>query len=83
MKIFVKFLLFNVAVIGFFLYVGNSIPQQRKDPPKELKLSPDMAPAKFVKIGQEIFYGKGQRDSPRGTGSASPPTEMVPGLSRS
>ncbi len=59
MKVFLKVLLFNVAVIGFFLYVGNSIPQQRKDPPKELELSPDMASAEFVKIGQEIFYGKG------------------------
>lgn len=59
MKIFLKVLLFNVAVIGFFLYVGNSIPQQRKDPPKELELSADMASAEFVKIGQEIFYGKG------------------------
>lgn len=59
MKIFLKVLLFNVAVIGFFLYVGNSIPQQRKDPPKELKLSADMTADEFVKIGQDIFYGKG------------------------
>ena len=59
MKVFLKVLAFNVAVIGFFLYVGNSIPQQRKDPPKEIELSADMASAEFVKIGQEIFYGKG------------------------
>jgi cytochrome c2 len=50
---------FNVAVIAFFLYVGNSIPQQRKDPPQELVLSVDMAAADFIKAGQEIFFGKG------------------------
>ena len=59
MKVFLKVLFFNVALIGFFLYVGNSIPQQRKDPPKELELSPDMAQADFIKAGEDIFYGKG------------------------
>jgi cytochrome c2 len=59
MKIFLKVLVFNIAVIGFFLYVGNSIPQQRKDPPQELVLSADMAAADFIKAGQEIFFGKG------------------------
>jgi cytochrome c2 len=59
MKTFLKVFVFNVAVIAFFLYVGNSIPQQRKDPPKELELSADMAKADFVQAGQEIFYGKG------------------------
>ena len=42
-----------------FLYVGNSIPQQRKDPPQELELSADMGAADFIKAGQEIFFGKG------------------------
>jgi cytochrome c2 len=59
MKVFLKVLVFNVVVIAFFLYVGNSIPQQRKDPPQELVLSADMAAADFVKAGQEIFFGKG------------------------
>jgi cytochrome c2 len=59
MKVFLKVFLFNVALIGFFLYVGNSIPQQRKDAPKELELSADMAPADFIKAGETIFYGKG------------------------
>ena len=59
MKTFLKVFFFNVALIGFFLYVGNSIPQQRKDPPKELELSADMSQADFVKAGEEIFYGKG------------------------
>ena len=59
MKVFLKVFVFNVALIGFFLYVGNSIPQQRKDPPKELELSADMAPADFIQAGETIFYGKG------------------------
>jgi cytochrome c2 len=59
MKLFLKVLLFNVAIIGCFLYVGYSIPQQRKDPPKELELSADMAAADFIKAGQDIFFGKG------------------------
>jgi cytochrome c2 len=59
MKTFLKVLVFNIVVIGFFLYVGNSIPQQRKDPPQELELSADMAAADFIKAGQEIFFGKG------------------------
>lgn len=59
MKTFLKVFVFNVAVIAFFLYVGNSIPQQRKDPPQDLVLSAEMAPADFIKAGQEIFFGKG------------------------
>jgi cytochrome c2 len=59
MKVFLKVLFFNIALIAFFLYVGNSIPQQRKDPPQELELAADMAQADFVKAGEEIFYGKG------------------------
>jgi cytochrome c2 len=59
MKVFLKVFFFNVALIAFFLYVGNSIPQTRKDPPKELELSADMSQDDFVKTGEQIFYGKG------------------------
>lgn len=59
MKVFLKVLVFNIAIIAFFLYVGNSIPQQRKDPPRELELTADMSTADFVKAGEEVFYGKG------------------------
>ena len=59
MRIFLKVFVFNVAVIAFFLYVGNSIPQQRKDPPQELVLAADAPAEDFIKAGQEIFYGKG------------------------
>jgi cytochrome c2 len=59
MKTFLKVFAFNVAIIAFFLYVGNSIPQLRQDPPKELVLAADAPAEDFIKAGQEIFYGKG------------------------
>lgn len=59
MKVFFQVFFFNVALIAFFLYVGNSIPQMRKDPPKELELSADMAQDDFIKAGEQVFYGKG------------------------
>lgn len=59
MKTFLKVFAFNVAVIAFFLWVGNSIPQLRQDPPQELVLAADAPVEDFVKAGQEIFYGKG------------------------
>jgi cytochrome c2 len=59
MKIFLKVFAFNVVVIAFFLYVGNSIPQLRQDPPKELVLAADAPAEDFIKAGQDIFYGKG------------------------
>ncbi len=59
MKVFFQVFFFNVALIAFFLYVGNSIPQTRKDPPKELELSVDMSQEDFIKAGEQVFYGKG------------------------
>jgi cytochrome c2 len=59
MKIFLKVFAFNVVVIAFFLYVGNSIPQLRQDPPQELVLAADASTEDFIKAGQDIFYGKG------------------------
>src|SRR5215467_11419 len=59
MRTFLKVFAFNIVVIAFFLYVGNSIPQLRQDPPKELVLAADAPAEDFVKAGQDIFYGKG------------------------
>jgi cytochrome c2 len=59
MKTFLKVFAFNVAIIGFFLYVGNSIPQLRQDPPQDLVLAADAPAEDFVRAGQDIFYGKG------------------------
>src|SRR5215813_7471734 len=59
MRTFLKVFAFNIVVIAFFLYVGNSIPQLRQDPPKELVLAADAPAEDFVRAGQDIFYGKG------------------------
>jgi cytochrome c2 len=59
MRTFLKVFAFNVVIIAFFLYVGNSIPQLRQDPPQELVLAADAPVEDFVKAGQDIFYGKG------------------------
>ena len=59
MRTFLKVFAFNIVIIAFFLYVGNSIPQLRQDPPKELVLAADAPVEDFVKAGQDIFYGKG------------------------
>src|SRR2546425_10724881 len=59
MRTFLKVFAFNIVIIAFFLYVGNSIPQLRQDPPKELVLAEDAPVEDFVRAGQDIFYGKG------------------------
>ena len=59
MRTFLKVFAFNILIIAFFLYVGNSIPQLRQDPPKELVLAADASTEDFVRAGQDIFYGKG------------------------
>jgi cytochrome c2 len=59
MRTFLKVFAFNIVIIAFFLYVGNSIPQLRQDPPKELVLAAEASTEDFVRAGQDIFYGKG------------------------
>ena len=55
MRTFLKVFAFNIVIIAFFLYVGNSIPQLRQDPPKELVLAADASAEDFVRAGQDIF----------------------------
>lgn len=59
MTTFLKVFAFNVVIIAFFLYVGNSIPQLRQDPPQELVLAADAPAEDFVKAGQDIFLWQG------------------------
>ena len=59
MRTFLKVFAFNLVTIAFFLYVGNSIPQLRQEPPQELVLAADASAEDFVRAGQDIFYGKG------------------------
>ncbi|PYM17517.1 MAG: hypothetical protein DMD81_08690, partial [Candidatus Rokuibacteriota bacterium] len=49
-----------LAVMGFFTYYANSIPQIESKPPQELSLEGgNVTPAQLVKAGEEIFKTKG------------------------
>ena len=48
-----------LATTGFYTYVGQMVPQNEVQPPKETALGSDMTTAEMVKVGQEIMAGKG------------------------
>ena len=48
-----------VATTGFYTYVGQMVPQKEVYPPQETVIKADVTTADMVKIGQEIFTGKG------------------------
>src|SRR6059036_2748428 len=56
----VKASLVALAVMGFFTYYANSIPQIESKPPQELSLEGgNVTPAQRLKAGEEIFKTKG------------------------
>lgn len=59
---FVKMLLFTIAVLSAFVWLSYSIPQKVSLPPVREKFDASQvsSQADVVKIGQKIFYGKGQ-----------------------
>jgi mono/diheme cytochrome c family protein len=48
-----------LASTAFYTYVGQMVPQKEVLPPQETALKADMTTADMVKIGVEIFQGKG------------------------
>ena len=48
-----------LATTGFYTYVGQMVPQNEVQPPKETALGSEMTTAEMVKVGQEIMAGKG------------------------
>lgn len=48
-----------VATTGFYMYVGQMVPQKEVQPPVELVLKADMSQAEMAKTGREIMDGKG------------------------
>lgn len=48
-----------VATTGFYMYVGQMVPQKEVQPPVELVLKSDMSQAEMAKTGREIMDGKG------------------------
>lgn len=59
---FFKVLLFIAVYLGLFSYIGLQIPQQASLPPEVEKFDPSKIKTKedLEKIGQKIFFGKGQ-----------------------
>ncbi len=62
MKNFIKVVLFVAAFLSLFVFVAFQIPQQASLPPRVEKFDPAQIQSKddLVKIGQKIFYDKGQ-----------------------
>jgi hypothetical protein len=48
-----------VATTGFYMYVGQMVPQKEVQPPAEVAIKSDLSPAEMAKIGRQIMEGKG------------------------
>jgi len=56
-----KISVFALAVMGFYTYYANSIPQIESKPPEELSLEGgNVTPERLVAAGEKIFREKGQ-----------------------
>ena len=63
LPISVKVGVFALAVMGFYTYFSNSIPQIESKPPQELSLEGgNVTPAQLVAAGEGIYKGKGTCD---------------------
>lgn len=51
--------LLTVSLTGFYMMVGQAVPQKEVQPPEVIEIAADVSPAEMVEIGQEIFLGKG------------------------
>ncbi|MBI4788891.1 MAG: c-type cytochrome [Chloroflexi bacterium] len=61
--------LFALAVIGFFVFFANSIPQIESRPPKDVALGADMTPQQLAAAGKQIVETKGACLTCHGIGS--------------
>jgi mono/diheme cytochrome c family protein len=62
---------FALAVMGFYTYYANSIPQVESKPPEELSLEGgSVSPEQLVAAGEKIFREKGQCTTCHGIGQA-------------
>jgi hypothetical protein len=48
-----------VLTTGFYMYVGQMVPQKEVQPPAEVAIKSDLGPAEMAKIGRQIMEGKG------------------------
>lgn len=55
----IKIFLFVIAVLAFYSYVGNTVPQKITYPPETAELNADMTTDELALAGSEIVAGKG------------------------
>ena len=48
-----------LATTGFYMYVGQMVPQKEVQPPAEIVLKTDLTTPEMAKVGREIMEGKG------------------------
>ena len=57
--VLLRMALLTLATTGFYMMVGQLVPQKEVHPPKEVVLKKDMTQADMLKTGKEIMEGKG------------------------
>ncbi len=51
--------LLTVGLTGFYMMVGQAVPQKEVHPPEVIEIASDVSTAEMVEIGKEIYLGKG------------------------
>jgi mono/diheme cytochrome c family protein len=54
-----KLVALTVGATAFYTYVGQLVPQKEVQPPVVTEIAEDVSTEEMVRIGQEIFEGKG------------------------
>jgi mono/diheme cytochrome c family protein len=58
-KVYVRILLFVVAITAFYMYVGQTVTQSEQHPPAELTITPEATSEELVVMGEELVKNKG------------------------
>jgi mono/diheme cytochrome c family protein len=59
MKIILQLIVLTVGLTGFYMMVGQAVPQKEVHPPEVVEIAADVSTADLVEIGKGIFNGKG------------------------
>lgn len=54
-----KMILFSLAVVGFFSWYANYIPQIESHPPRKISLDAGLSTDEMIEAGELVFNGKG------------------------
>jgi cytochrome c2 len=59
MKIILQLVVLTVGLTGFYMMVGQFVPQKEVHPPEVVEIASDISTDELVEIGKGIFNGKG------------------------